>query len=330
MRDLIFLSLENWDEVWRRNQFLCAELSRRFPERRILFVGKPLFGPQLASWSRSHAGRVRVRAALRRRFWRVPELPNISVFNPIKPLPNPVPGGRALNEKWQIAQVRHAAQRAGVRDPLLWINPYDSGFYIGHLGERGVVYDITDDWELADGTPAGKARIAAQDRALCARADLTVVCSRALYQSREAICKNLLLLPNGVEAEHYAQIDALDHKPKGSFNQRGAFTPANAQNARSTGAQSASEPNASEPNASAEKSEWPRPVFGYTGTLHRERIDLELVQQLASAHPGGSVVLVGPNIWTDDSLRAALAGAPQFARARRRSLPRYSRHDGAL
>ena len=41
-------------------------------------------------------------------------------------------GGRALNEKWQIAQVRRAAQMAGVRAPLLWINPYDSGFYIGH------------------------------------------------------------------------------------------------------------------------------------------------------------------------------------------------------
>jgi len=41
MRDLIFVSLEDWDEVWRRNQFLCAALARRFPEMKILFVGLP-------------------------------------------------------------------------------------------------------------------------------------------------------------------------------------------------------------------------------------------------------------------------------------------------
>ena len=312
MRDLIFLSLENWDEVWRRNQFLCAELARRFPHRRILFVGKPLFLPQLALWSRSHLGRVQVHAALRRRFWNVPELPNISVFNPIKPLPNPVPGGRAINDNWQIAQVKRAAKRAGVRDPLLWINPFDSSFYIGHMGERGVVYDITDDWELAEGTPAAKARIAAQDRELCARADLTIVCSRALYQSRKALCKELLLLPNGVEAGHYAQIDQLYHRPKGSFNARGAFTPASNEG-ESAPEESAPEESAHGESAhGAERSQWPHPVFGYTGTLHRERIDLELVQQLARAHPNGSVVLIGPNIWTGDSLREALATHPNL------------------
>ena len=35
---LIFVFLEDWGEVWRRNQFLCAGLARRFPERKILFV----------------------------------------------------------------------------------------------------------------------------------------------------------------------------------------------------------------------------------------------------------------------------------------------------
>ena len=41
MRDLIFVSLENWDDVWRRNQFVCAALAKRFPEMKILFVGLP-------------------------------------------------------------------------------------------------------------------------------------------------------------------------------------------------------------------------------------------------------------------------------------------------
>ena len=305
MRDLIFVSLENWDEVWRRNQFLCAELSRRFPDRRILFVGKPLFGPQLAKRARSASGRAQVRAALERRFWCVPDYPNIFFFSPLKPLPNPAPGGRALNEAWQIAQVRRAARRARIRDPLLWINPYDSGFFIGRLGERATVYDITDDWALMARSPAAAQRIAAQDRALCERADLTIVCSPALYQSRLPLTRELLLLPNGVDAAHYANIDQNAPFPPGCFDENGGFHPANAPDPQPATHNPQSE-------SESESESWPRPVFGYTGTLHRERVDLDLVVQLARAHPQGSVVLVGPQHWTDDSLRRALETTPNL------------------
>ncbi len=305
MRDLIFFSLENWDEVWRRNQFVCAELARRFPKRRILFVGKPVFLPQLAQWSRTRAGRAQARAALSRRFWRVPELPNVRVFNPIKPLPNPAPGGRAINENWQVAQVKRAARRAGIRDPLLWINPYDSGFYIGRLGERGVTYDITDDWELMASSPEAARRIAAQDRRLCERADLTIVCSRALYDSRRDLTRKILLLPNGVDAAHYQNIETLDARAPGHFEANGTF------HAEESAVNNGAAPDGMANNGAA-KPEWPRPVFGYTGTLHRERVDLEMVVQLARAHPAGSVVLVGPQHWTDDSLQNALKTTPNL------------------
>ncbi|HEX8464930.1 MAG TPA: glycosyltransferase [Abditibacterium sp.] len=294
MRDLIFLSLENWDEIWRRNQFVCAELARRFPDRRILFVGKSLFLPDLARHAGSRPGRQAVKQALSRRFWQVPDFPNISVFNPVKTLPNPLPGARKFNEKTITAQIQRAAQRAGIRDPLLWINPYDSGFLMGQLGERGVIYDITDDWELMSDTPAVCQRIAAQDRELCRRADLTVVCSQALYESRKAVTKQLLLLPNGVDAAHYLQIDALDQRPPGFFDTKGVFHPADSDGAA--------------PNSES----WPRPVFGYTGSLHQERVDLKLVVQLAQAHPHGSVVLVGPHHWTNDALAEALKNQPNL------------------
>jgi len=39
--DLIFFSLEDWDDIWRRNQFVCATLARRHPEMKILFLGLP-------------------------------------------------------------------------------------------------------------------------------------------------------------------------------------------------------------------------------------------------------------------------------------------------
>jgi hypothetical protein len=41
MPDLIFVAIfETWDEVWRRNQFICSKLAKRFPKSKILFVGQ--------------------------------------------------------------------------------------------------------------------------------------------------------------------------------------------------------------------------------------------------------------------------------------------------
>jgi glycosyltransferase involved in cell wall biosynthesis len=356
MRDLIFVSLEPWDEVWRRNQFVCAELARRFPDRRILFVERPLFLPILGrALLRSRKGTAlrAVRSALGNRFRRLPDLAGIRVYTPLKWFPNPLPGARAWNEGRMTRGIQNAAKRAGVRDPLLWLNPHDAGFLIARLGERGVVYDITDDWELAEPDGPARARIADQDRELCRRADLTVVCSQALFDSRQGVARRLLLIPNGVNAKHYARTGKADPRPNGLFAPDGTFVPASTgirstQTATTPTNQStltgtspsmetATTPTKGEdviPTTSTEsetpasvktsttamqaatpgiaKADWPRPVFGYTGSLHRERIDLDLVELLAQRFPQGSVVLVGPQHWSDDSLARALRKHPNL------------------
>jgi len=64
-------------------------------------------------------------------------------------------------------------------------------------------------------------------------------------------------------------------------------------------------PDASQPGR------WPGPVFGYTGTIHSDRFDVELVAGLAEAFPGGSVVLVGPDHLTAGR-RGRLAAHPNI------------------
>ena len=263
MRDLIFVSLEDWDEIWRRNQFLCAAWARRFPKQRILFVGRQQLLPL-------HLKRGTLARLRRRPAWRVSGLPNITATYIPKLLPNPAPGARALNSVAARRHIAHIARQIGLRDPLLWLNPNDAGHLIGHLGERGVVYDITDDWELAEPEGARRDLVRERDRELCRRADLTIVCSQALYDSRLPEAKRLLLLPNGVNAKHYGIA------------------------------------------ASRVPGPWPAPVFGYTGTLHPERIDLDLIVALARAYPTGSVVLVGPIAWADDALERAKREVPNL------------------
>lgn len=289
MRDLIFVSLEPWNAIWRRNQFLCAQLSQRFPEMRLLFVESPLFS--LESWKKKK--RVPTFA---RRLRRIEGFPNVRAFTPVKPLPNPLPGGRAFNERTMLAQIGRASKLVGLRDPLLWMNPHDLGFLCGHLNERGLVYDITDDWELAEPEGEGRERIRTLDREMCRRADLTIVCSGALFESREGIARRLLLLPNGVDAAHYEHLDSRDRRTCGHFDAQGHFC-------------ADDESLAPAPTQSGiDHASWPRPVFGYTGSLHPERIDLELVKALSRAFPQGSVVLVGPNHFATDALQKELEG----------------------
>src|ERR1043165_9558299 len=71
MRDLIFVSMEDWDDVWRRNQFVCAELARRYPQSKILFVG-------LAKDVSNRLRRGKFADLTARRTYTVPGYPNIT------------------------------------------------------------------------------------------------------------------------------------------------------------------------------------------------------------------------------------------------------------
>ena len=256
MRDLIFISLENWDGVWRRNQFLCAEWLRRFPGMRLLFVGR--------SRDVSHS----LRKGDRRVFsqpaeQKVAELPGLTVLNPLKLLPNSLPPTRWLNQQVLLAEIRRASKRAGLRSPLLWINDHFAAPLVGRLGERAVIYDVTDDWTLMSSIPAlERERIRVADSALCKKADLVVVCSEALERSRKRHCRRLVRVPNGVDAARYG------------------LGAGQSENAREQGAR----------------------TFGYLGTLHSDRLDLDLVINLAQQRPSDKVVLCGPNLLTAQEL----------------------------
>lgn len=256
MRDLIFVSLENWDEVWRRNQFLCAGLAKRFPEMTILFVGLP----RNVSYHLRHGSVGKLKGPAT---WTVPEFPNIIVTHALKLCPDSFLPGRRLNESMARSHVLRVATNLGMRDPILWLNPHSAVHMAGRIGERAVIYDITDDWAEAPSHSGWKRwRTIVQDRALCARADLVIVCSEALEASRRSYCKRILRLPNGVDCDHYSAIAE-----------------------------------------SVESGKWPHPVFGYTGTIHGDRFDVGLVADVARAFPKGSVVLVGPDHLTEDEKR---------------------------
>ncbi|MBW3635207.1 MAG: glycosyltransferase [Armatimonadetes bacterium] len=199
MNSLIFVSLENWDDIWRRNQFICAELSRRHPDRKILFVGLP--HDVSHSLRRGRFSQLRADAPQS-----LPEFPNIFFFRPVKWWPNALRKGQKANEASFRRQVRAAARGLGFSRPLLWINAHSAAHLVGEMGECGVIYDITDDWTATHQSPAAKQLIIEQDADLCRRADATIVCSQRLFEMKSPLARRLFLVPNGVDLQHYAAV----------------------------------------------------------------------------------------------------------------------------
>ena len=192
------MSMENWDDVWRRNQFLCAGLARRFPDKKILFVGLPI-----NVTNDIRRGRL---PSLKSTDSIVPGLPNITLTRPLKLLPDTLGWGRRLNEALFRRHVRAAARRLGMQSPSLWLNPHSAVHMAGQLGESQVIYDITDDWTTLTQSPALTALTTAQDAALCRRADAVLVCSERLFAMKQDLTSHLHLVPNGVDADHYKSV----------------------------------------------------------------------------------------------------------------------------
>ena len=240
LRSLVVCSLEAWDEVWRRNQFLVHGLLRRNPGLRVLFVEPPHdLVEGLARGRLPRRPRLR-RAAGSGRLW---------TLQPVKPLPR---RAGPLSDRALWWQVRRAAARLGLLDPVLWVNDTTYGPLIGQTGWPSV-YDVTDDWLLVPVPPRERDRRRRLEAVAMRDADQVVVCSPGLARSRGAV-RPTTLIPNGVDVGHFT-------RPR----PRPADLPA-------------------------------APAAVYVGTLHDERIDVELVVELATRLPGLSIALVGPDV----------------------------------
>jgi glycosyltransferase involved in cell wall biosynthesis len=176
-----------------------------------------------------------------------------------------------MNELMFRASVKRVAKRMGIgAEPVLWLNPHYAVHMVGRMGESAVVYDVTDDWTEMTQSPTLARRVDRQDAELCAKADAVIVCSQRLAELKRERSSAVHLIPNGVDAEHYANVLS----------------------------QVVGEGNG-ESELPKVAREWRRPVLGYTGTVHPDRVDVELVRKVAQNWEG-SVVLVGPDHLRDE------------------------------
>ncbi|QJW35971.1 glycosyltransferase [Cellulosimicrobium protaetiae] len=193
--DVVFLSLERWDDVWRRNQYLVAELCRADPTARVLFV-EPAADPlhRLSRRSTPRPGRG-LRAA--------PDLDGIAsgrvlLHEPTKWLPRRVDP----HVDARLARsVERAVARAGLRRPVLWVNDPSGAAVVRRTGWPAL-YDVTDDWLAADRSPAEHARLVDDEATLLDRCAEVTVCSTGLV-ARKGTVRDVTLVTNGVDLDRY-------------------------------------------------------------------------------------------------------------------------------
>ncbi|MGO0575724.1 glycosyltransferase [Ornithinimicrobium panacihumi] len=195
MTDLVVVSLEVWDEVWRRNQHLVAGLLRQGAVDRVLFVE-----PAIDDLHAIRSGRlprdgdaglreIHLDGVASGRLW---------AYRPRKLLPRRIdPRG----DQRRARAVARQADRLGMTRPCLWVND-PGGAEVLRLTGWPALYDITDDWLLADRPEPELVRLRRQEDALLSHCQEVVVCSESLRRSKSAH-RRVNLIPNAVDVEPY-------------------------------------------------------------------------------------------------------------------------------
>lgn len=280
--ELVVVSLEEWNEVWRRNQHLIVGLLQRDPGLRVLFV-EPSTDPL-------HAARTGVSPRPGRGLRRGPHLAGVApdalwLYEPTKLLPRRVDPDQDV--RWAKAVAR-AARRSRLSEPLLWVNDPRGVEVLEHTGWPSL-YDITDDWLAADRDQATHDRLVRQEARLMGQVREVVVCSPALQRTKSTV-RPVTLLRNAVDVEAV----------------------------RAPAARPADLP--------------PGRVAVYVGTLHGDRLDVDLCVATARALSGSaSLVLVGPNaLTTSQDAQLEAAGIIRLGARDRRAVPGYLQHADVL
>ena len=145
-------------------------------------------------------------------------------------------------------------------NPIQWFyDPMAVPAFVGEMGEVLTVYDCMDELSKFAGAPP---QILERERQLLARADLVFTGGHKLFQLKSRSNPNCHFFGCGVDVEHFSQARVAATKVPDELQQL------------------------------------PKPLFGYFGVID-ERLDYELLANLADANSTGSIVMIGPVLKVD-------------------------------
>ncbi len=166
---------------------------------------------------------------------------------------------KKFNEKLLAFLLRKWLKKNNISDYYFWVYQvtYSGAEFLNHSDL--LIYDCIDEWAGVIDNQFLSRYIKKLDNQLCQQADVLFVGSDNLYQQRNKFNKNISLIPQGVDLDVFLK---------------------------------ASEPETKIPD---ELNKIPNPIVGLVGVLNKERIDIDLLVEMAQKL-SISIVLIGP-VW---------------------------------
>jgi glycosyltransferase involved in cell wall biosynthesis len=113
--------------------------------------------------------------------------------------------GRWLNRILLVAQLRVAMLVLRISRPILWVAIPTAAEMAGRLGEKLLLYQVSDKYDANEDSALSARVIRAYDRALKDAADVVLYSGRKLFQ--EATEPNRFFLEQAVDFEHFSNLD---------------------------------------------------------------------------------------------------------------------------
>jgi len=180
--------------------------------------------------------------------------PNLYVLTPMV-IPLPASRlARKLNRAMLVGQIRRALRKVRGGPVQLWSFTPDVAYLLGRFGEEKVLYYCVDDHASFTGYDRGQ--VLRDEQELCRRADMVVTTSMALQEAKKPWNPNTVLVPHGVDYEHFSRAVAEDLP---------------------------------EP---ADIAAIPHPRLGFFGLI-RDWVNLDMLAEVASRRAGWHFVLIG-------------------------------------
>ena len=256
---IICFAGEDW---WYHHPHSKNHIMRRLARagNRVMFVNSISMGLPSAK-SPDFYGKIKRKLKSYARAVRRTEEGILVVSPPVLPFYSS-PAGRAINRALLRAEIRSLMMAYGFRDPILWVAIPTAREVVGHLGERALIYQVSDKYAAnrMDHATGGNV-IADMHRELLDRADLVYYSGRKLIEEETAahpeIKAKARLLEQAVDFDHFA-----------SATSRVWDAPADICNI-------------------------PHPRLGYFGAIETWLLDQQLIRYVSERRPDWHWVLMG-------------------------------------
>ncbi|HHH76255.1 MAG TPA: glycosyltransferase family 1 protein [Phycisphaerae bacterium] len=175
----------------------------------------------------------------------------------LTPLVLPLPGSKwakRLNELLMVRQINAALMKIRSGGLEIWSFSPDIAYLVDQFKPEKVMYYCVDDFAHFTGYDTDQ--ILRDEAQLAGMSDLVVTTSRSLMESKSHLNTNTILMPHGVDHEHFSSTLTKRHK-----------RPADLEGIEG-------------------------PVLGFFGLI-RDWIDLDILAEVARARPGWNIVMLG-------------------------------------